>query len=151
MPARPRRGSLMATIGSLASSERMKASTKLTPIDLHDWVAEVLAATASHAGDWSDGPDPTKLPPLAPSGMPASVSAFVGHERSIDQIESLRGVNRPLTLTGAGRCGKTRLALGVATRLCGAFPSGVACVPLAPAAREECRHVRRRGRSGGAA
>ena len=106
-------------------------STKLTPIDLHDWVAEVLAATASPAADRSDRPDPTKLPPLAPSGYPASVSSFVGREGQIDQIESLLGANRLLALTGTG-CGKTRLALGVAARLRGAFPHGVVFLPLAP-------------------
>ena len=107
------------------------ASTKLTPIDLHDRVAEVLAATASPAADPSDRPNPTKLPPLAPSGIPASVSSFVGREGQIDQIKSLLGANRLLVLTGTGGCGKTWLALGAAARLCGAFPNGVAFVPLA--------------------
>jgi non-heme chloroperoxidase len=48
-------------------------------------------------------------------------------------LEGLLAANRLLALTGTGGCGKTRLALGGAARLSGAFPPSV-FVPLAPAA-----------------
>src|SRR5215212_4306788 len=46
-------------------------------------------------------------------------------------------MTRLLTLTGAGGCGKTRLALEVARDLVGAYPEGVWLVDLAPLSEAE--------------
>jgi predicted ATPase len=69
---------------------------------------------------------------LALAELPAPLSSFVGRERQLAEVERLLTVGRLVTLTGAGGCGKTRLALEAAARLRSAFPHGVAFVPLAP-------------------
>jgi non-specific serine/threonine protein kinase len=64
--------------------------------------------------------------------LPAQLTSFVGREREIDEIRRLVGVNRLVTLTGSGGCGKTRLALQVATEVLDQFRDGVWVVDLAP-------------------
>jgi MoxR-like ATPase len=53
----------------------------------------------------------------APShNLPARLSNFVGREREIAAVKQLLATERLVTLTGAGGCGKTRLALEVAAQ-----------------------------------
>jgi predicted ATPase len=66
---------------------------------------------------------------IEPDRLPAPLTSFIGRERELDEIIRLLGYpqaeNQPsqqsktrlLTLTGAGGCGKTRLAIAVARRL----------------------------------
>jgi non-specific serine/threonine protein kinase len=69
--------------------------------------------------------------------LPAQLTSFVGRRREIDEIRRLFETSRLLTLTGAGGCGKTRLALQVASELLNAFPEGVWIVDLAPLANPD--------------
>ncbi len=78
------------------------------------------------------------FPPLAsldnpelPNNLPGQLSAFVGREPELIQVRSLVGSSRLVTLTGAGGCGKTRLALQVAAELLGTARDGVWFVGLA--------------------
>ena len=78
------------------------------------------------------------FPPLAsldnpelPNNLPGQLSAFVGREPELIQVRSLIGSSRLVTLTGAGGCGKTRLALQVAAELLGTARDGVWFVGLA--------------------
>jgi predicted ATPase/DNA-binding SARP family transcriptional activator/DNA-binding CsgD family transcriptional regulator len=64
--------------------------------------------------------------------LPASRSTFVGRETELRNVKRDLAMTRLLTLTGAGGCGKTRLALEVARELVGAYPDGVWLVELAP-------------------
>lgn len=66
-------------------------------------------------------------------GLPQQVTSFVGREQEIAlAIRILRDdSSRLLTLTGAGGCGKTRLALRVASDLADTYSGGVAVVELA--------------------
>src|SRR4051812_7682911 len=66
--------------------------------------------------------------------LPAPLSSFIGRERHIADVASLLESCRLVTLTGAGGCGKTRLALEVARRQQHAFVDGVSFVPLGPVA-----------------
>ena len=64
--------------------------------------------------------------------LPASLTSFVGRERALLEAKRWLPMTRLLTLTGAGGCGKTRLALEVASDLVGAHSDGVWLVELAP-------------------
>lgn len=64
--------------------------------------------------------------------LPAPLTNFVGRDREIADLLQLVQTARLLTLTGAGGCGKTRLALEVAARLREQFPDGVWLVDLSP-------------------
>jgi non-specific serine/threonine protein kinase len=74
---------------------------------------------------------PRTTPNGAPNNLPLPVTSFIGREREIDEVKRLLATTRLLTLTGAGGCGKTRLALEVAADALGAYPDGVWLVELA--------------------
>ena len=65
-------------------------------------------------------------------GLPAAATKLIGREREVAEIagELMTEGTRLLTLTGPGGVGKTRLALAAAAA--SDFPSGVACIDLAP-------------------
>jgi predicted ATPase/DNA-binding CsgD family transcriptional regulator len=66
-----------------------------------------------------------------PSNLPAELSTFVGRADDLDRGARLLGESRLVTFTGAGGCGKTRLARQVAARVAERFPGGVWWVELA--------------------
>jgi len=66
------------------------------------------------------------------NNLPLQISTFVGREAEIAEVRELLNRSRLLTLTGAGGCGKTRLALQVAAEVLDDHPDGVWWVDLAP-------------------
>ena len=68
---------------------------------------------------------------LPKHNLPRSLTSFVGREQQISELQSLLGRNRLITLTGAGGCGKTRLAMQTVAGLVPAYPDGVWLVELA--------------------
>ncbi|MGQ0600404.1 MAG: ATP-binding protein [Anaerolineales bacterium] len=74
------------------------------------------------------------------TNLPQQLTSFVGREKEITEVtrwlsgdsSSGRLYQRLVTLTGAGGCGKTRLALQVASGLVSAYPDGVVLIELAP-------------------
>ena len=64
--------------------------------------------------------------------LPPQLNRFVGREREIEQVRERVTSTRLLTLTGAGGCGKTRLAVEVALRALDDYPDGVWMADLAP-------------------
>jgi predicted ATPase/DNA-binding XRE family transcriptional regulator len=66
--------------------------------------------------------------------LPSPLTSFVGREKTLIEIKDLLDSHRLLTLTGAGGCGKSRLALELAYDLIPNYPDGVWLVELAPLA-----------------
>ncbi|HKH78478.1 MAG TPA: hypothetical protein VJ996_00565, partial [Solirubrobacteraceae bacterium] len=63
--------------------------------------------------------------------LPSQLTSFIGRERELAEAAALLRNSRLLTLTGAGGCGKTRLALELAGQHRGDFADGVWPVELA--------------------
>ena len=66
-----------------------------------------------------------------PSNLPSQLTSFVGREREIAAVRRVQAGTRLLTLTGAGGCGKTRLALELARELLWAYSHGIWIAELA--------------------
>jgi len=77
---------------------------------------------------------PRVAPAVGPSNLPVQLTSFVGRERELGAVRRVQAGTRLLTLTGAGGCGKTRLALALADELLWAYAQGVWFVDLAPLA-----------------
>lgn len=70
--------------------------------------------------------------PRAATNLPAQLTAFIGREDELAQLQELHRRTRLLTLTGPGGAGKTRLALELASRLIGEEVDGVWLIELDP-------------------
>lgn len=66
------------------------------------------------------------------TNVPIPLTSFIGRQRELEEVKRLLFNTRLLTLRGAGGCGKTRLAIQVATDLVERFKDGVWWVELAP-------------------
>jgi hypothetical protein len=80
---------------------------------------------------------PDTFPPLKtldaqPHNLPLQLTRFIGREQQLAALAHRFAATRLLTLTGAGGCGKTRLALQTAAELVDDFADGVWLVDLAP-------------------
>ena len=69
-----------------------------------------------------------------PGNLPLELSSFIGREREIAESKRLLEDSRLVTLAGPGGCGKTRLALAVASEVAQDFEDGAWWVELAPLA-----------------
>ena len=75
--------------------------------------------------------------PALVNNLPARSTPFVGRQRELGELRPLVEGNRMVTLTGAGGCGKTQLALQVAAELLDGSGDGVWLVELAGIADED--------------
>ena len=79
---------------------------------------------------------PGEFPPLRSLGvrnnLPGRRTSFIGREQDIIAVCKHLEVDHLVTLTGLGGCGKTRLAIEVATSELERFPDGVFFVDLSP-------------------
>src|SRR5215210_4840927 len=67
-----------------------------------------------------------------PNNLPVQLTSFVGRDRELAELGELLDSTRLLTLTGAGGCGKTRLALQLAANTLDRYPGGAWWLELAP-------------------
>ena len=67
----------------------------------------------------------------AANNLPVEVSSFIGRDGDISRGVALLAETRLLTLTGAGGCGKTRLAQRIAGRVLHRYPGGIWWTELA--------------------
>jgi non-specific serine/threonine protein kinase len=119
----PRRETLQRLIEALAlpREEEAQLEAAAQPRPRRRKGALVTAPTAAGGSPW-----PGEATPRSP--LPVPLTSFVGRERELAEIKELLQTTRLVTLTGAGGCGKTRLALQIAADRAGA---GVALVELA--------------------
>ena len=68
------------------------------------------------------------------NNLPHQLNNFIGRRREIAEVKRLLSESRLTTLTGAGGCGKTRLALQVAANLVDNYIDGIWLIELAPLA-----------------
>jgi non-specific serine/threonine protein kinase len=66
--------------------------------------------------------------------LPIPVTRFIGRQQELEEVSRRLKDARLLTLTGIGGCGKTRLALEVASTVLEQYADGVWLVELAPVA-----------------
>jgi predicted ATPase/class 3 adenylate cyclase len=67
-----------------------------------------------------------------PHNLPVELTSFVGRESELQALDEILEGARLVTLTGAGGCGKTRLAIRAAAQRVDALPGGVWLADLAP-------------------
>ncbi|HUE86248.1 MAG TPA: protein kinase, partial [Vicinamibacterales bacterium] len=93
--------------------------------------AAALLAELRHLRRQADE-DVTRVGEARRHNLPAQLTSFAGRRQKAAEIRQLFGSTRLLTLTGAGGCGKTRLALHLAGDLLDEFRDGVWLVDLSP-------------------
>ena len=71
-------------------------------------------------------------PAGTPNNLPMQLTSFVGRDRELSELDEVLSSTRLLTLTGAGGCGKTRLALQLAATALDRYPDGAWWLELAP-------------------
>src|SRR6516165_2636347 len=81
--------------------------------------------------------EPLRSLDALPNNLPDRLTSFIGRERELEQVSGALSASRLVTLTGAGGCGKTRLAAQAAADALDAFPDGVWWIDLAPLADAE--------------
>ncbi len=84
----------------------------------------------SHA-DLPSSHDSLQIPRYAHNNLPSELSLFVGREEEVRAVRENLRRHRLVTVSGLGGCGKTRLALQVASQSFDDFPDGVWFVELA--------------------
>ncbi len=66
------------------------------------------------------------------TNLPIPLTSFIGRRREMARVKELLAQARLVTLTGPGGCGKTRLAIQVASDVVDSFTDGVWWVDFAP-------------------
>ena len=104
-------------------------------IQLPDQIERAAARRRATPGAPAEPADTAELPAPDPgrTNLPMPRTSFVGRRREVAEVKRnlVALTTRLLTLTGTGGCGKTRLALQVATEMLEVYRDGVWTVDLA--------------------
>jgi DNA-binding SARP family transcriptional activator len=103
--------------------EGRKALVEELGIDPGPELQELHQQILLQAASLAVAPQAAAAPPH--NNLPAQVTSFVGRDLELREVKKALQRSRLVTLTGAGGCGKTRLALEAAGELLEAFPDGV--------------------------
>jgi predicted ATPase len=98
---------------------------------LNDDERAALIAAARPPDSHASLPADAVPQPVNPNNLPLALTSFIGREQELATVRQLLRETRLLTLTGAGGCGKTRLALQAAGALPTGYPDGILLVELA--------------------
>src|SRR5881397_1789397 len=98
-----------------------------------DLIRTVAGRGYQFTGDIRDA-ETAVTPPSGMTNLPSHLPDLIGRDTSLGTVVDLITAHRPVTLTGAGGVGKTRLALEAARLLLPWFPDGVWLVELGPLA-----------------
>lgn len=91
----------------------LSGALALTEEQRRELVAVAQFETVAGGASITVGPWPS----LGPAKLPLALTQFVGRKAELDEIASLVGEHRFVTITGAGGVGKTQTALRAATAL----------------------------------
>ncbi len=118
---------------SSALAEVITGALQKKPDNRYQSIREFKAALQEATGPTSDGKIRVsfKAKPAAKHNLPTLLTSFVGREQEINEVKTLLQEHRLVTLTGAGGCGKTRLAIKIAGDLVNQYQDGVFLVELA--------------------
>lgn len=105
-------------------------------LELSDVERAAFAARPAPRGGSRQAAAEAPRPAMPPSNLPTPRTSLIGRDGAIAALVDLvpAHTGRLVTLTGIGGCGKTRLALAVATASRERFAGGVWLVDLAPVA-----------------
>ena len=139
-----RRAPRKDTVQLLADALALGTAERLT----FESAARRYLVTQRHTAEYP-GADPSTSTPRAPdhqtapsrvTNLPLHLTSFVGREQEQAILRHALTETRLLTLTGAGGCGKTRLALQVAATLLPDYPEGVWLCELAAVSDADLLH-----------
>jgi predicted ATPase len=99
-------------------------------LERRDCLGQLRLALEAELAEMERESDPHRAGTSRPE-LPSQLTSFIGRERELAEAATLLRDARLLTLTGAGGCGKTRLALQLAGQRAGDFEDGVWPVELA--------------------
>jgi predicted ATPase/DNA-binding CsgD family transcriptional regulator len=123
---------LLSTVTASAVAELLPAGSSLRDLGLHrlrDLSPPARVFELQH-GDSTADPLPLRSLDTVPNNLPIQLTSFVGRHAELAAVQTLLSGERLVTLTGAGGCGKTRLAAQVAADRAERWPEGVWWVEL---------------------
>jgi predicted ATPase/DNA-binding CsgD family transcriptional regulator len=127
------------TLVSASTASELPADAGLRDRGLHRLQDLTSAARVFELGGGVPGGLPLRSLDVVPNNLPVQLTSFVGRRTEADAVHRLLAAGRLVTLSGAGGCGKTRLAAQVAADQAARWPGGVWWVELG--AVTEAGHV----------